>query len=140
MGMSTIRRYGKLILFDTLAGLCFVGVVLFGWLPGPGGIPLLILGLSLLAANHDWAERWLETAKHKGVSFKKWLFPDKPLIRALYDIGSIVLAGVGIYTLFSSDSRLVEAAATVAVTFSLFLFLLNRERFDKLSELVKRKR
>src|SRR5215216_378836 len=93
--MESLKRYGKTILFDGLAVLCFIGVILFGWLPGPGGIPLLILGLSLLAVNHDWAERWLETAKHKGVTFKKWLFPNKRWVKNLYDFGSIALITIG---------------------------------------------
>lgn len=38
-----------------------------GWLPGPGGIPLFLLGIALLSTEFKWAERirdkvlaWLE--------------------------------------------------------------------------------
>lgn len=134
------NSFWKVVGFDILAGFCFLGVILFGWLPGPGGIPLFILGLSLLAANHDWAERWLETAKHHGVSFKKWIFPNKRWVRNLYDFGSIAIASTGVYIVATNDNRLIEGAGVVMVCFSLFVFLVNRDRFDKFSTLFKRKR
>jgi hypothetical protein len=137
--MANFKKYGKLILFDGLAALCFVGVILFGWLPGPGGIPLLLLGLGFLAVNHDWAERWLETAKHGGVTIKKWLFPDKPWVRHTYDIGSVLLAILGVYLVLHFKNRILDSFGVVLVTFSLFVFLVNRDRFDKVSSLFKKK-
>ncbi len=44
---------------DALGILLLVIALLIGWLPGPGGIPLTIAGLALLAVNHNWARRWL---------------------------------------------------------------------------------
>ncbi len=136
--MEKFKKYGKIILFDTLAVICFIGVVLFGWLPGPGGVPLFLLGLGLLAVNHDWAERWLETAKHKGVTFKKKLFPDNQLIRYAYDIATLSLVALGIYVFITNDNRFIESASILVVCFSLFVFLLNRDRFDKISGLFKK--
>jgi hypothetical protein len=137
--MEKKRSFWKIVAFDTLAGLCFIGVILFGWLPGPGGVPLFILGLSLLAVNHDWAERWLETAKHKGVTFKKWLFPDTQWIRHTYDAASVLIFGAALYLLLNTSNRLLEGACVVAMCASLFVFLLNRDRFDKFSSLFKKK-
>jgi uncharacterized membrane protein YfcA len=124
-------------LFDTLAAICFIGVALFGWIPGPGGIPLLILGLSLLAVNHTWAQRWLETAKHKGVSFKKWLFPDKRWVRNVYDIASITLIVAGGWIAIYYDNRIIKSLAIAVMVFSLFVFLINRERFDRIAAFFK---
>jgi hypothetical protein len=138
--MPRFKRYGKIILFDTLAAICFIGVILFGWIPGPGGLPLFLAGLALLAVNHDWAERWLETAKHKGKSFKRILFPDNPWIRLAYDILSTGLFAGATYTFFTTDNRLIVGFSTAAATFSLFVFLLNRDRLDKLSTLLKKKK
>jgi hypothetical protein len=137
--MDKMKKYGKLIIFDSLAVLCFIGVILFGWLPGPGGIPLFILGLSLLAVNHDWAERWMETAKHKGVSIKKWLFPKNQWVRAAYDITAIGLFAVGGYLLLTEKHRLVQGMSVMLMMVSLFVFLINRDRFDKFSILFRRK-
>lgn len=138
--MSKLKRYGKIVAFDTLAIICFIGVILFGWLPGPGGIPLFLIGLSLLAVNHDWAERWLETAKHKGVTFKKWLFPDKIWVRNLYDAASLAIMSTGGILIYFYENRLIEGFAVMLIIGSLFLFLLNRDRFDKVSDLYKRKK
>lgn len=136
--MRIIKKYAKVIAFDVLAGLCFIGVVLFGWLPGPGGIPLFLLGLSLLAVNHDWAERWLETAKHHGVTFKKWLFPNNQIVRYTYDFLSFAIILIGGFLLINSDERLVSAASVIMICGALFLFLLNRDRFDKMSDIFKK--
>lgn len=137
--MGIIKRYGKIIVFDTLAGFCFIGVILFGWLPGPGGIPLFLLGLSLLAVNHDWAERWLETARHHGVTFKKWLFPDVQWIRHTYDVLSVFIMITGGLLLLRAENRYIEGLAVVLIFFSLFVFLVNRERLDKFSDIFKKR-
>lgn len=151
--MEKLKRYGKIIVFDTLAILCFIGVILFGWIPGPGGIPLFLLGLGLLAVNHDWAERWLETAKHKGVSFKKWLFPDKEWVKNVYDAGSILLIGLGGFMfyrykdIFQNEPIGVQeptyevffaTGALILFCMGLFVFLLNRDRFGSFANLIKR--
>ena len=49
--------------------VAFVGVALMvlaasiGWLPGPAGIPLFLLGLAILASEFEWAHRLLQRAK-----------------------------------------------------------------------------
>ena len=138
--MSRIKRYGKIILFDTLAGICFIGVILFGWLPGPGGIPLLLAGLGLLAVNHDWAERWLETVKIKGKSFKTILFPKILWVRHLYDVLSISLFILAIYLYVTVGNKYAAGACIALACFSFFVFLVNRDRLDKLSTLFKKKK
>ena len=138
MAKKNHNGFWKIVGFDVLAGFCFIGVILFGWLPGPGGIPLFLLGLSLLAVNHDWAERWLETAKHHGVSFKKWLFPNKPWVQNTYDGVSVGLMVIAALLIFEYDNRLIEGIAVIIFFFSMFVFLMNRDRFDSLSNLVKR--
>ncbi len=138
--MSRIKRYGKIIIFDTLAGICFIGVAVFGWLPGPGGLPLFLAGLSLLAVNHAWAERLLETTKHKGMALKKYIFPANPLIRGLYDFLSFVLLFGGGTLLFITQDRIISAIGVAIICFGLVIFLLNRDRSDKLSAYIKRRR
>ncbi len=136
--MNWLKRFGKIFVFDFLAVLCFIGVILFGWLPGPGGIPLFLLGLSLLAVNHDWAERWLSTAKLKGVSIKKWLFPNIEWIKRAYDIVATTAMITASLLLYKFDSRLIEGFAILVIFFSLFIFLVNRNRFDSFSKLLKK--
>lgn len=135
------RAFWQVVGFDAAAVVCFIGVIAFGWLPGPGGIPLFLLGLSLLAANHDWAERWLDTAKHKGVSFRKWIFPDIAWIQMAYDVVSVAFfSGAATSLVYNKENRIVSGVCVVILFVSLFVFLVNRNRFDKMSTLFKRKR
>ena len=138
--MTKFKKYLKLIVFDTLAVLCFIGVILFGWLPGPGGLPLFLSGLALLAVNHDWAERWLETAKIRGKSIKKTMFPKTPWIRHSYDIASVVVFAISIYAYLNTNNRFIAAISIGSACGGLFLFLINRERLDKLSDLIKKRK
>ncbi len=135
-----MKRYAKIILFDSLAGLCFIGVALFGWIPGPGGIPLLIAGLSLLAVNHDWAERLLERTKLKGKYLKQYIFPDDPLVRHFYDAVTLTFIIAGFYILLKTDDRIISALSVTMICFALLIFLFNRNRFDKFSTLFKKQK
>lgn len=138
--MNSLKRYGKIILFDSLAVICFIGVIAFGWLPGPGGIPLFLAGLGFLAVNHDWAERWLETAKVKGKSFKNILFPNKPWVRRTYDVFAVSVFGLAVYWYPHTNSNISAALCIGLGCFSFFVFLINRDRLDKLSTVFKRKK
>lgn len=130
--------FWKIVAYDILAGLCFIGVILFGWLPGPGGIPLFLLGLSLLATNHDWAERWLETAKIKGVSLRKILFPDKLWVQIIYDGIALGVMTIAVLLVIEYENRLIEGIAVMIFFASMFIFLVNRNRFDSFTNLLKR--
>lgn len=136
--MRFVKKYARIIAFDFLAILCFVGVILFGWLPGPGGIPLFLAGLGFLAVNHDWAERLLETVKVHGKSLKRIFFPKNKQVRLIYDISSFLLALVATYTLLTSENKLLLAFSVSALIFSLFVFLVNRDRFEKFSSIYKK--
>jgi hypothetical protein len=63
--MRQVIRLSKIILIDTLGVICIIGAILLGWLPGPGGIPLLLAGLGLLAINHPWAQRRMDWLKDR---------------------------------------------------------------------------
>ena len=136
--MRWIKKFSKVIVFDTLAVLCFIGVILFGWLPGPGGIPLFFLGLSLLAVNHDWAERLLETVKLRGMSIKRWIFPNIRWVQISYDIVAITAMIMSAILIYNFDSRFIEAFAVLVICFSLFVFLVNRDRFESLSKIIRK--
>lgn len=42
-----------------VVGLSFViSAGLIGWIPGPGGIPLFLVGVAILATEYSWAERF----------------------------------------------------------------------------------
>lgn len=65
MGNRTSRPLYKRIAIDIAGfGLILLGL-LTGWLPGPGGIPLILAGLGLLALNYTWAENLLKDLKKR---------------------------------------------------------------------------
>ncbi len=47
-----------------VGGLLMVASVLTGWLPGPGGIPLFMLGLLVLSSEFAWAHGVMAFFKH----------------------------------------------------------------------------
>ena len=61
-----------------VGGLMVVAGLLTGWLPGPGGIPLVLGGLAVLASEFSWARRLLERAKRHVHAFTEWA-GSKPL-------------------------------------------------------------
>lgn len=50
---STIRKPLVLI----IGSLFIVAAGLTGWLPGPGGVPLFLIGIAILATEFTWAKR-----------------------------------------------------------------------------------
>lgn len=66
----------RLRVYRAVIGL--VGLVLIllglatGWLPGPGGIPLVLLGLAVWASEFRWAHRLMLRLKHGLQVFRGW--------------------------------------------------------------------
>ena len=87
-----------------------------GWLPGPGGIPLVLLGLAVLASEFEWAHRLLEWARVKVHELGEWTRTLPRWVRALGAVataGGLVLIGWLALTLLGVPSWLPREAATV---------------------------
>lgn len=63
-----------------VGGVMMVGAALTGWLPGPGGIPLFMLGLLVLSSEFAWAHGVMLWFRHQferlaalPTSTKRWL-------------------------------------------------------------------
>lgn len=70
-----------------------------GWLPGPGGIPLVLTGLAVLASEFIWARRLLRWATEQLRSGRRWLLRQP---RWVSWVGSgLTLAGVCLAVWFS---------------------------------------
>lgn len=50
-----------------------------GWLPGPGGIPLFLLGIAVLASEFNWAERLRDKILDWLAIIGKWIKSHKVL-------------------------------------------------------------
>lgn len=136
MAQSKLRAIGT----DILGVLMLIGSAMFGWLPGPGGLPLLIGGLSLLSINHEWARKLLHKVKQKGTSLYDIFFPNKAWVHWAYDIIGIVIASVAIYAITLETKNIVTTFAISAVFVSVGLLVSNRRRLEKISSLVTKKR
>ena len=60
------------IVVGVVGGLLIIAAPLTGWLPGPGGIPLFIAGLAVLASEFEWAQRLLQRVKDRVQQFTTW--------------------------------------------------------------------
>jgi hypothetical protein len=55
-----------------LGAILLIAAPLTGWLPGPGGIPLLIAGLAVLASEFAWAQHVLHRVKTWAQHLAAW--------------------------------------------------------------------
>ncbi|MCW2810011.1 MAG: hypothetical protein JWP61_469 [Friedmanniella sp.] len=63
-----------------IAGLFFVALgFVSGPLPGPGGIPLVLLGLAVWASEFEWANRLMHWFKAQLARFRSWSRPRQVL-------------------------------------------------------------
>jgi Kef-type K+ transport system membrane component KefB len=135
---KTDRSKFKRIGVDIAGYLCIVASALTGWLPGPGGIPLLIIGLSLLATNHEWAERLLNYVKRRSSHLADVIFDGKPAVKLFIDVIGIVLIALAVYLLTQVTKSIAQTASISLVAVSLVLLLGNRNRFKRLKAKIRK--
>lgn len=126
--MNKIRRIGT-----DLAGYSLIILgLLTGWLPGPGGIPLILAGLGLLSINNAWAKKLIDHFKEKGSKFMEYIFPDKPVVKALHDISVLVLIGVVAFVLGVKISPVTIGFAIALTALAAVDIVYNRKRWERL--------
>lgn len=128
----------KTIGLDILGALLIIAAILFGWLPGIGGIPLFIAGLGLLAINHKWAHDLLERAKKDGLKFLQAFFKDHPVLMAAYDVAAVALVAGAIIIFAQGSNNLIRFLAYTLGILGFGLFLGNRRRIQRLNEKIKK--
>lgn len=126
----------KLILIDILGVLLIILAGLTGWLPGPGGIPLLIAGLALLSINHDWAKRWLIAVKENGLKISDKVFSGSPRMTLFIDLAGIAIIALAVFIVFYFTQNIAKTAAIWLIIVALALLLGNKGRIKK----IKRKK
>jgi hypothetical protein len=130
--MNFLRRNFKRFATDAGGYILILAGIAFGWLPGPGGIPLIIAGLGLLAINNPWAARIRDHLLKRGGSFVKALFPTSPLIQWLYDVLALALLALS-SVLAYQHAELWQISLSVASFFlALFIGSMNRDRLRRL--------
>jgi hypothetical protein len=112
-------------------GLILLGIAT-GWLPGPGGVPLILAGLALLSLNNEWARRLRDWLLRNGGEFLTYLFPKNKTVQIMYDLLAVVIL---IIVAFLVANR--AAVWQIGLASGLFLFVLtivgmNRDRLGRL--------
>ena len=137
--MSGPRQKLRRAAIDTAGYLLILAALLTGWLPGPGGIPLLIAGLGLLSVHNAWAKRLREYVLLRGSGFAYKLFPEYALVQQLYDIVvTVALAAAGILLWLHHEYWQLTVAG-VLVGLGIAIGLLNRRRYERLMRRMKHK-
>ncbi|PID31902.1 hypothetical protein CR970_03430 [Candidatus Saccharibacteria bacterium] len=129
---SRIKRIG----IDVVGGLCLVASALFGWLPGPGGIPLLILGLSLLGTNHTWAERILYLIQQHGLR----IFANNPKVTLLIDLAGVAVITISVLVILLVTRSVAHTIAISLIFSAAIALLLNRQRHQVITRTISKAR
>lgn len=106
-----------------------IAALLTGWLPGPGGIPLFIVGLSLLAINHEWAERYIDVLKEYADKLGDLVFIEKPGVQRAYDIATPLLIAAGLALVYYRNALWMLTAGVFLTFVGVTFFLGNRHRY-----------
>lgn len=113
--------------------------VLTGWLPGPGGIPLFLLGLGVLAINHEWAERMLKNFEAKRREYTDKYLMTSPAVSRTMDAVALVLLAAGLYGISNFSQLWQRGIAAGLSLFAIVILLSNQKRFERIASVFKKK-
>lgn len=135
--MRRIKHYTQLIILDTLAVIAMIAALLTGWLPGPGGIPLFILGLSLLAINHEWAKKYIDLLREHMNKISDLIFI--PKLRVPFDILTVILLAGGVFAIYNQSAWWMISLGVFLIAFGVLIFFGNRDRWARLKKSLSKK-
>lgn len=122
----------KRIALNILGALLIIIAPVLGPLPGPGGIPLFLAGLGLLALNNEWAERWLNYLKKHGNNVLESIFTGSRRKLRSFDVAGVLILIAGVTTLVLHNSTFIKGLMIWAIGLALFILLANDERYKKI--------
>lgn len=114
-------------------GLIFLGIAT-GWLPGPGGIPLILGGLALLSLHNDWARRLRDYLIRHGADFILKLFPKNPKIQLFYDVFAGLVLAVVAWLVWNRAAFWQIGLASALFLFVIMIVGMNRDRMHRLKK------
>ncbi len=124
----------KRILVDTAGYGLLIAAALTGWLPGPGGVPLALAGLSLLSIHNKWAMDLREYVLKHGGEILKVIFPKNPVAQWAYDIVAATLLVVAGFLAWRHAAVWQVTVAASAFFLAVFVALMNRDRIASLKK------
>lgn len=111
---------------------------LLGWLPGPGGIPLFLAGLSLVALNHEWAANLLKDFDRRRKEFTDKYLMANPVISHAIDATFILFTVGGVYLAATQEQLLYRGLGLGTITVSLIVLVSNQKRFERIAAQFKK--
>lgn len=130
----------EVIATDVAGVAMLIAVPFLGPLPGPGGIPLLLGGLGLLARNHEWAQNWLHVAKKHSDSLRPMFFPDTKWAKRAWDAVALMMAIAGtVGSFIFEEHRLLKILSIGMMAGASTVFMMNRDRITKLDNFFRKK-
>lgn len=112
--------------------------IVFGWLPGPGGIPLFLAGLGLVALNHEWAENLLKNFDKKRTELTDKYLMTSPRVSLAIDITCLLLMITGVFIALTQTQLLYRGVGIAATSISLIIILSNQKRFERIAQSFKK--
>lgn len=137
--MKSVFRFWKVIIIDVLGIVFMIAALLTGWLPGPGGIPLLIIGLSLLAINHEWAQRYIDKLKNYADHVGDLIFIEKPKVQLIYDLIAPIMIASGILLLIRHSAIWMISLGIFITALGITFLLGNRHRYRNIKRKIAKK-
>jgi uncharacterized membrane protein YkgB len=126
-----VKKQFKRILYD-IAGITLIVISPFlGWIPGPGGIPVFLAGLGLLAVHNDWAHRLLLYLKDNAVNILESAFPHNPKVERIHDIVGVTLVIIAIALVITLPSPFSYLLPIALCAIAIFELLYNQRRYKK---------
>lgn len=130
--MKFLHRHAKRILTD-LAGY---GLIVLGTLlspvPGPGGLPLILAGLSILSIHNQWAKQLREYLLHHGGKLVQILFPKHRVVVIIYDIITVLLFVAVAYLSWRHAAAWQISLAVFLFFIGLLVASMNRGRWQRI--------
>jgi hypothetical protein len=130
--MHSLKNRSKRILTDAAGYLLILAGIATGWLPGPGGIPLIVGGLGLLSINNLWAKRLRMWVVENGSKATQIIFPKHPAAEWGYDALVVLLFALTIVLEVRHANAIEMGLGVTAFFVALFIALTNRDRLKRL--------
>ena len=126
--MTYWQRNGKRLVTDLAGYLLIILSALTGWLPGPGGVPLLLAGLGLLSINNKWAHTLREYVLRNGGRIVEILFPPNRIVEWGYDVLAVLLFIISSILIWERVAIWQISLAVMGYFTALTIAIMNRDR------------
>jgi hypothetical protein len=101
-------------------------------IPGPGGIPIFLAGVGLLALNHEWAENLLKDFEKKRVEFTDKFLMASPRVSNTIDIIGLLIIALGIFLAVTQQQIILRGGGVAIISLTLLVLLSNQKRFERI--------